>query len=131
MKIHKTPQFHRWARKNDLENSDLCNAALEMAQGLYEADLGSGLFKKRIARRGQGKSGGFRTMIASNREERWVFLYGFAKNDRANIDKNEEKALKQLAGDLLSTPLALIEAMTKNNELIEVDCDEKEEIPHS
>jgi hypothetical protein len=131
MKLYKTPQFNRWARKNDLEDDDLCNAAREMADGLYEADLGGGLFKKRIARSGQGKSGGFRTLIASNRKDRWVFLYGFAKNERSNIGKDEEKALKKVAGDLLSATTAIIEAMTRNNELTEVDCDEKEEIPHS
>jgi hypothetical protein len=131
MKLHKTPQFNRWAKKNNLEDDDLCNAAREMADGLYEADLGGGLFKKRIARSGQGKSGGFRTMIASNRQDRWVFLYGFAKNERSNIGRDEEKALKKLAGDLLSATTAMIETMTRNNELTEVDCDEKEEIPHS
>jgi hypothetical protein len=126
MKIHKTPQFHRWARKNDLENGDLCNAALEMAQGLYEADLGSGLFKKRIARQGQGKSSGFRTMIASNREDRWVFLYGFAKNDRANIKNDETKALKELADyTLVLTPQDL-RILVLDNKLVEVDCDEEE-----
>lgn len=131
MKLYKTPQFNRWARKNDLGDADLCNAAREMAEGLYEADLGGGLFKKRIARSGQGKRGGFRTMIASNRKDRWVFLYGFAKNERSNIDRDEEKALKKLAVDLLSATIAMIETMTRNNELTEVDCDEKEEIPHS
>jgi hypothetical protein len=131
MKIHKVPQFNRWARKNDLGDADLCDAAREMAEGLYEADLGGGLFKKRIARSGQGKRGGFRTMIASNRKDRWVFLYGFAKNERSNIDRDEEKALKKLAVDLLSATMATIETMRRNNELTEVDCDEKEEIPHS
>jgi hypothetical protein len=34
-----------------------------MTEGLFDADLGGGLFKKRIARQGQGKSGGFRTLV--------------------------------------------------------------------
>jgi hypothetical protein len=125
MKLHKTPQFNRWARKNDLEDDDLCNAAREMAEGLYEANLGGGLFKKRIARSGQGKSGGFRTMIASNRKDRWVFLYGFAKNERSNISGKEQEALRKLAGDLLTATLKTIETMTLNNKLMEVDCDEE------
>jgi hypothetical protein len=125
MKLYKTPQFNRWARKNDLEDDDLCNAAWEMAKGLYEADLGGGLFKKRIARSGQGKSGGFRTMIASNRKDRWVFLYGFAKNERSNISGKEQEALRKVAGDLLTATLKTIETMTLNNKLMEVDCDEE------
>jgi hypothetical protein len=125
MKLHKTPQFNCWARKNDLEDDDLCNAVREIAEGLYEADLGGGLFKKRIARSGQGKSGGFRTMIASNRKDRWVFLYGFAKNERSNISGKEQEALRKLAGDLLTATPKTIEAMTINNKLMEVDCDEE------
>ena len=125
MKLHKTPQFNRWARKNDLEDNDLCNAAREMAKGLYEADLGGGLFKKRIARSGQGKSSGFRTMIASNRKDRWVFLYGFAKNERSNISSKEQEALRKVAGDLLTATLKTIKTMTLNNKLMEVDCDEE------
>lgn len=125
MKLHKTPQFNRWARKNDLEDDDLCNAAREMTKGLYEADLGGGLFKKRLARSGQGKSGGFRTMIASNRKDRWIFLYGFAKNERSNISGKEQEALRKLAGDLLTATPKTIETMTLNNKLMEVDCDEE------
>jgi hypothetical protein len=125
MKLYKTPQFNRWARKNDLEDDDLCNAAREMAEGLYEANLGGGLFKKRIARSGQGKSSGFRTMIASNRKDRWVFLYGFAKNERSNISGKEQEALRKVAGDLLTATLKTIETMTLNNKLMEVDCDEE------
>lgn len=125
MKLHKTPQFNRWARKNDLEDDDLCNAAREMAEGLYEANLGGGLFKKRIARSAQGKSGGFRTMIASNRKDRWFFLYGFAKNERSNVSGKEQEALRKLAGDLLTATPKTIETMTINNKLMEVDCDEE------
>jgi hypothetical protein len=125
MKLYKTSQFNRWTKKNNLEDADLGNAAREMAEGLYDADLGGGLFKKRIARSGQGKSGGFRTMIASNREDRWFFLYGFAKNERSNISKKEQEALKKLAGDLLYATPETIEAMVQNNTLTKVDCNEE------
>jgi hypothetical protein len=96
-----------------------------MIRGLYEADLGGGLFKKRIARRGQGKSGGFRTMVASNREDRWVFLYGFAKNERSNISNKEQEALKDFAADLLALTPQEFERADLNNKLIEVNCDEE------
>lgn len=123
MKIHKTRWFVRWARKQGLTDPNLCAAVREILEGLYEADLGGGLFKKRIARAGQGKRGSFRTLIATNKGNRWIFVYGFSKNERSNIDKNEEEALKKLASELLSLTLGAIEKAKSAGELIEVDCD--------
>ena len=80
MAIYKTRWFERWARKEGLSASSLCAAVREMTAGLYEADLGGGLLKKRIARPGQGKSGGFRTLVATNKGSCWVFVFGFPKN---------------------------------------------------
>lgn len=96
-----------------------------MKSGLYDADLGGGVFKKRIARPGKGKRGGFRTLVASNKGSRWVFMYGFPKNERSNIDKVEEESLKKLAGHLLSLNGAQIEKAKRAKELMEVICDEE------
>jgi hypothetical protein len=71
MSVYRTRSFSRWARKQRLSDADLCEAVREMRQGLYEADLGGGLLKKRIARPGRGKSGGFRTIVATNRANLW------------------------------------------------------------
>ena len=95
---------------------------------MYDADLGGGLFKKRIARPGQGKSGGFRTLVATNRGTRWVFVFGFPKNERSNIDKDEEEALKKLAAHLLSLTTQAIGKAQRAGELMEVDCDAQDEI---
>ena len=131
MSIYKNKWFHRWAKKEGLPEMALCIAVEEMAAGLFEADLGGGLLKKRIAKQGQGKSGGFRTLVATNRGDRWVFVFGFPKNARNNIDKDEQVALKQLAGQLLGlTPQALATAVAAG-ELMEVNCNEKNEIDHS
>jgi len=55
-----------------------------------------------------------------------VFVFGFPKNERSNIDKDETEALKKLAAHLLTlTPQALVKAETAG-ELIEVDCDAKD-----
>jgi hypothetical protein len=123
MEIHKTRWFARWARKQGLYDVSLCVAIREMIEGLYEADLGGGLLKKRIARLGQGKRGGFRTLIATNKGSRWVFVYGFSKNERSNIDKDEEEALKKLASELIALTSQAIEKAEKAGELIEVICD--------
>jgi hypothetical protein len=93
--------------------------------------LGGGLFKKRIARPGQGKRSGFRTLVATNRGDQWFFVFGFPKNERSNIDKNEEEAPKKLAFELLSLSSEALEIAKKDNELIEVDCNAEEEISDS
>jgi hypothetical protein len=131
MAIYKTLWFDRWARKQNLSTRALCEAVREMAAGLYEADLGGGLLKKRIARQGQGKRGGFRTLVATNKGNRWFFVFGFPKNERSNIDKDEEDALKKLAAYLLlQTPQALAKAQGAG-ELMEVNCDEEDKISNS
>jgi hypothetical protein len=123
MAIYKTRWFSRWARKQGLHDAALAQAVQEMTGGLYEADLGGNVLKKRIARSGQGKSGGFRTLVATNRGERWFFVFGFAKNERSNIDDDEEVALKKLAATLLTmTPQAMRKAQDAD-ELIEVKSD--------
>ncbi|AUB43028.1 Toxin HigB-2 (plasmid) [Nostoc flagelliforme CCNUN1] len=131
MKIYKNRTFDRWARKEGLNNLSLCNAVNEMAAGLYDADLGGGLFKKRIAKPGKGKSGGFRTLVATNNEDRWFFIFGFSKNERSNIDKDEESALKMLSKQLLAYTPEELEQAKNSNALIEVICNASEEISNS
>jgi hypothetical protein len=131
MKIYKNRTFDRWARKEGLNNLSLCNAVNEMAAGLYDADLGGGLFKKRIAKPGKGKSGGFRTLVATNNEDRWFFIFGFSKNERSNIDKDEEEALKMLSKQLLAYTSEELEQAKNSNALIEVICNASEEISNS
>ena len=116
------------ARKEGLTDPGLCAAVREMAAGLYEADLGGGLLKKRIARPGQGKSGGFRMLVATNKGNRWVFVFGFPKNERSNIDKDEEEALKKLAAHLLSLTQQALGKAQREGELMEVDGDAQDEI---
>ena len=131
MAIYMTRWFDRWARKQGLTTPSLCAAVREMTAGLYEADLGGGLLKKRIARPGQGKSGGFRTLVATNKGNRWVFVFGFSKNERSNIDKDEEEALKKLAAHLLSLTTQALGKAVRDGELTEVNCDAQDQISHS
>ncbi|MDF5740231.1 MAG: type II toxin-antitoxin system RelE/ParE family toxin [Nostoc sp. DedQUE04] len=131
MIIYKTRWFDRWARKEGLNDLSLCAAVNEMTAGLYEADLGGGLFKKRIAHSGQGKRGGFRTLVATNKGDCWFFVFGFPKNERSNINKKEEKALKKLASVLFSYTLEDLEKAKLEDELMEVICNAEEEISDS
>lgn len=91
MAVYKTREFARWARKQGLKDATLCDAIREIVNGLYEADLGGNLVKKRIARPGRGKSGGFRTLLATNHGNQCFFLYGFAKSERSNIDRERRR----------------------------------------
>ena len=131
MAAYKTRWFDRWARKQELTTSSLCAAVKEMTAGMYEADIGGGLLKKRIARPGQGKSGGFRTLVATNKGNRWVFVFGFGKSERSNIDKDEEEALKKLASHLLSLTTQALGKAQRDGELMELDCDAKDQISDS
>ena len=125
MEIYKTRVFHRWANDEGLTDTAICDAVKEMQKGLFDADLGGELFKKRIAKQGKGKSGGFRTLLATNRGDKWFFIFGFQKNERSNIDKDEKEALKKLASQLLSYNNELLNKAIKAKELIEVICNEK------
>ena len=111
-RVFKTRYFARWMRKTELSDEALCSAVDEMAQGLIDADLGGGVVKKRVGLSGRGKRGGARTLVATNKGNRWFVVYGFEKNDRANISDDELEALKDLAEQLLArTGKQLAEAL--------------------
>lgn len=118
--VYKTRHFNRWARKADLSDEALCRAVAEIREGLVDADLGGGIIKKRIALPGHGKRGSTRTLLATNRNDRWVFVYGFEKNERANISDNELEALKLLADNLLALTKLQISEAVSNGSLVEV-----------
>ena len=101
-RVFRTRYFSRWMRKTELTDSGLCTAVAEMVQGLIDADLGGGIVKKRVGLAGRGKRGGARTLVATNRGNRWFFIYGFEKNDRANIANDELEALQGIAEQLLA-----------------------------
>ena len=118
--VYKTRHFNRWARKADLSDEALCRAVGEIREGLVDADLGGGIIKKRIALPGHGKRGSTRTLLATNRNDRWIFVYGFEKNERANISDNELEALKLLADNLLALTKLQISEAVSNGSLVEV-----------
>ncbi len=108
MRVFKNKWFHKWAVK----------------EGLIDAELGGHVVKKRVALPGRGKRGGARTLLVYQQGNKAFFVYGFAKNERANISGKELKALKLLATELLGyTNPALIKAINAG-ELIEVNEDD-------
>jgi hypothetical protein len=97
MRIFKNKAFHRWAKEVGLSDNELKEAVNEISNGLYEANLGGNVFKKRIALDGRGKSAGARTIVAFRTDKHVFFVYGYAKNVRSTISEQEEIALKKLA----------------------------------
>ncbi len=102
MQIYKNRAFCKWATKVGLDDGALLAAIDEIEHGLIDASLGGHVLKKRIALSGRGKSGGVRTLLVYKLCDRAFFIYGFAKNARANINVEEVKALKAYGNVLLS-----------------------------
>jgi len=120
VRIFKTKWFSRWARKEQLSDSDLIQAVDEIVDGLIEAKLGSMLYKKRVARGGQGKRGGYRTIIAFRSGDKAFYLFGFDKGARSNIRDDEEVGLKRLAKEFMGYDTLALNKAIKNKALIEV-----------
>jgi hypothetical protein len=94
MRVYETKVFARFQRREKVADPTLVAAIASAEEGMIDADLGGGLIKQRIARRGQGKSGGFRTVIAYRKRDMAVFLLGFSKSERGNIDTDELEELR-------------------------------------
>jgi len=124
MQVLKTRLFTRWADKEGVSDSALLGAVEEMCVGLIDANLGGHVYKKRVGLAGRGKRGGVRTLLAFRVGERAYFVYGFAKNERANVSDKALQALKRLAAELLGyDDRALVQAL-EAGELYEVTSDE-------
>jgi hypothetical protein len=101
MRVFKSAWFERFAIKQQISNTALLDAIQRAEKGQIDANLGGGVIKQRVRRKGQGKSGGYRTIILYRSAERAFFIYGFAKSDRDNIDDSEETQFKKAAVHVL------------------------------
>ncbi|MCG7984649.1 MAG: type II toxin-antitoxin system RelE/ParE family toxin [Candidatus Thiodiazotropha lotti] len=124
MRIFKNKAFSKWATKEGLGDDVLQTAVEEMEHGLIDADLGGHVVKKRAALVGRGKSGGARTLIVYKTGNKAFFVYGFAKNARANIKVSELQGLKAYAAILLNYSEKDLDKAVKAGALIEVESNE-------
>ncbi|WP_245872497.1 type II toxin-antitoxin system RelE/ParE family toxin [Avibacterium endocarditidis] len=120
MRIFKTKAFHKFALKHAISDALLVEAILRVEQGLIDADLGSNIIKQRIARAGQGRSGGFRSFIFYRINENHYFVAGISKNTQDNISAQELVALKALQKEYAELMPEQIEAQIKNGAFIEI-----------
>lgn len=119
-RVFKTRHFARWMRKTELRDVALCEAVREMSQGLIDSELGGGLVKKRVGIAGRGKRSGVRTLIATNKSNRWFFVFGYEKNERTTIDADELEALQELGALLLIRSAEEIELALADGALQEI-----------
>ncbi len=125
MQTFKTEAFARFADREGLEDAALCEAVRRARDGLIDADLGGGVIKQRIARKGGGRSGGFRTILVFRRGALAFFVHGFAKSDRENLRRKELSGLRSLANEYLSLDAAGLAAAQATGAIIEVECDDE------
>lgn len=97
----KTKWFNKWAKKNSISDDALIKTLEAISNNLNVVNLGGGLYKVRTPRIGRGKSGGYRTLVVYKEMDRAIFVYGFSKAERDNLDTKELGYFKKLAKDLL------------------------------
>lgn len=124
MRIFKTPWFTRFASKEHIVDGSLKKAVDQLEAGQFDADLGGGVYKQRLARVGEGKSGGYRVLICFRQGTRSFFMYGFQKSDRENITASERDDLKKLAKVLCSMTDEQLDAKVKAGAFQEISSEE-------
>ena len=125
MRVFKNKSFARFCRKARITDAVLCGAVDAASRGLIDADLGGGVIKQRMARQGEGKSGGFRTIILFRIRERAFFVHGFAKNERDNIRDDELEAFRMLAAMMMAYDDDALAKVMENGTLTEVMCNDQ------
>jgi hypothetical protein len=122
LRIFKNKWFLRFARREGVEDTELCEAVERAERGQIDADLGGGVIKQRIARPNEGKSGGFRSIVLFKAGRRSFFVYGFPKNMRDNVRRDELQGFKELASEMLPYDDEALTKAIKVGALIEVKC---------
>ena len=125
MRVFKAKGFSKFARREGIADAKLCEAVKDAENGKIDADYGGGVIKQRISRPNEGKSGGYRAIVLFRIEHLAFFVYGFAKNDQANIDASDEKDFKELAKRLLASTDEDLRALTASKQFSEVVCDDQ------
>jgi hypothetical protein len=130
VRVFKTKWFNRFAAKEGLRDAELLTVVADLEAGLFDADLGGGVFKQRIARTGEGKSGGYRTIVFFRSKERAFFVYGFEKSDRANITKDEKKLFRESAKYAFAKTDGQLKKQVDNGTYVEIELEAKEAQGH-
>jgi len=126
VRIFKNAWFGRFARKENIDDSLLCEAVQRAIKGQIDAHLGGCVIKQRVARAGQGKSRGYRTIILFREGDKAFFVYGFAKGEKANISRNETEQFKKMASHVLGLSNTQLQKLVAKGHFEEVKTDAQE-----
>ena len=121
LSVYKSKPFARFAKKARITDAELWKTAQRANEGQIDADLGGGVIKQRIARAGEGKSGGSRSIILFRRDDRAVYVYGFEKKDLGNIRPNELEAFRELTQVVLGYTATEIAKRVEDGALFKVE----------
>jgi len=120
VRAFKDTWFSRFADKEGITADELKEAVSQLEAGQADANLGGDVYKVRIARSGEGKSGGYRVVVLFKKAERAFFMYGFAKSDRGNMTQKEIRVYKELAKKYLNSTDAIINQLVKTRKIVEI-----------
>jgi hypothetical protein len=126
LRVFKTRWFARFARGQRIGDESLGGAVRRAERGLIDADLRGGVIKQRVARPGQGRSGGYRVLIAYRPKARAVFLFGFAKNEQDNVDDGELASLRDIARGWLAADARGLAQALEDGLIQEIEYDDEE-----
>jgi len=121
LKVFQNAWFGRFARKEKISADALWDAVERAENGQIDADLGGGVIKQRIARPGESKSKGYRSIVLFRKGELSFFVYGFSKSELGNIRADEEAQFKKMAKHVLSLTDAQLNELVANGQLEEVE----------
>jgi len=120
VRVFKYTRFSRFASKEGITDHELLDVVDQLETDQADANLGGDVYKVRIARQGEGKSGGHRVIVYFRNEYRTFFSYCFSKSDRGNISKKELKAFKEDAKLQFSFTEEQIKVALQKGTLIEI-----------
>ena len=120
-----TKAFARFAAREGIDDTASCEAVPRARRGLVDADLGGGVIKDLVARKGGGRSGGFRTIVLFRWDELALFVYGFAKSSRESLRRDELETFRLLADEYLALDRTGLSAVQAVGAIIEVQCDDQ------
>jgi hypothetical protein len=121
VRVFRNTWFTRWAVKEAISDQELKDAVVQIETGRFDADLGGGVYKQRIARSGEGKSGAYRVVVFFRSCDKSFFHYGFPKSKRANISDKELRTFKALAKLYLAMTDKELETAVKAGKFTEIE----------
>ncbi|GHV84661.1 addiction module toxin RelE [Spirochaetia bacterium] len=120
MRVFKGNWFSRFAEKEAISDNELRGMVDQLEAGQADANLGGGVFKVRVARPGEGKSGGYRMIVFFRSGDKTFYQFGFAKSKRGNISEKESREYKKLAKKYLALTDEQLKIVLKAGEFVEI-----------